>query len=204
MEKPAFLREDLWKEAPQDDLPRVGILLDEVRLTSDECMIPTSVLESIPELSGHPLVSFRQGTQFRLSADHAAGLFRAWGSGFSPEAAIVGAATEGARVLVTHRRIERNRKLIEDKKADFRREHGRLFCEVCSMDFREFYGPLWNERAIEVHHLNPLGELDEACRTTLQDLILACSNCHSLLHQTADVAENLRRLRQHFGSDGQA
>lgn len=198
VEKPEFLRGDLWKVVPQENLPHVGILLDEVRLTDSEGMIATSVLESLPELAGHPLVTVRQGTVFRLSAEQAIGLYREWG-GDAVSAEQRGAAVEeGSRLLVTHRRIERSRKLIEDKKAAFRQEHGRLFCEVCQIDHHTFYGESWSERAIEAHHLKPLGELAGACKTSLRDLLLVCSICHALIHQSSDVDENLRRLRQHF------
>jgi len=195
VKRPEHLRDDLWKTTPPEDVPVVGIQLDEVRLSAEEGMILTSELEALPELAGHPLVTFRQGTVFRLSAGQVVGLYQAWGGEISQAGK---KAEEGQRRLVTHQRIERNRKLIEDKKSAFRKEHGRLYCEVCETDFESMYAELWNERAIEAHHLKPLSQLDLPVITTLEDLILVCSNCHKLIHQTADVETNLKRLQKLF------
>lgn len=199
VEHPEYLREDLWKEGSRADVPVVGIQLDEVRLSTGEGMLSTSVLESLAELAGHPLVAFRQGTVFRLSAEQAMGLYREWGGEAVPLGQNGGPAVEeGRRLLVTHQRLERSRRLVEDKKQAFRQEHGRLFCEVCRVDHDAVYGALWSERAIEAHHLKPLGDLAGACQTTLRDLLLVCSTCHALIHQSSDVDGNLDRLRRHF------
>jgi len=196
---PEFLREDLWQPGSSraPNRPRVGIVVDEVRLTADDGMIPTSRLGAIPELERHPLVTVRRGTIFRLSAAHAVGLMREWGNrGLSDQTIPV--AREGARVLVTHLRIERDSKLVRDKKDMFRREHGRLFCELCQAAFSHIYGSSWDECAVEEHHLRPLGELAEACMTTLDDLLLVCGTCHRLIHRSQDVEENVRLLRRQF------
>lgn len=196
--KPEFLREDLWRVASREEFPHVGIQLEEVRLSIDEGMIPTAILESLDELIGHPLVTVRQGTVFRLSAEQAIGLFREWGGACDLDSRGTNKVEEGTRRLVTHQRIERSRKLVEDKKQAFRQQHGRLFCEVCGKDHSATYGDLWSERAIEAHHLKPLGELMGAFETSLDDLLLVCSICHALIHHSGGVEENLRRLRRHF------
>ena len=48
--------------------------------------------------------------------------------------------TEGSRRLVAHLKSERARGLPQAKKAAFRAEHGRLFCERCDLDPEEAYG----------------------------------------------------------------
>jgi len=86
-------------------------------------------------------------------------------------------AEEGERVNAETTFIIRNRALIEAKKAnsDFR-------CEVCEMNFKEEYGDI-GERFIIAHHLNPLGNREEASKTTLDDIALVCANCHAMLHR---------------------
>ena len=51
---------------------------------------------------------------------------------------------------------------------------------------------------IEVHHLAPLFSDSQPRRTTLDDLLLVCSNCHRMIHRTKDVDGNLEALRAHF------
>ena len=36
--------------------------------------------------------------------------------------------------------------------------------------------------------------------TRLEDLVFVCGKCHALIRRTKDANENLRGLRQHFGS----
>lgn len=91
-------------------------------------------------------------------------------------------ATEGRLLAVTHLRRERNRKLVERKKAQVLKRHGSLQCEVCGFDFRDRYG----ERGggyIECHHTKPLESLSaDGGMTELNDLALLCANCHRMVH----------------------
>jgi hypothetical protein len=89
---------------------------------------------------------------------------------------------EGNPKMVTHLRRERKPGLAEDKKAQFRRMHGKLFCEACDCDHSE-YGRL-AEKVFEVHHLRPLAKLRKAQKTKLSDLGVLCSNCHRAIHRT--------------------
>ena len=163
-------------------------------------MVPTARLQAIPEIEGRPLAEAPRGTVFRLSREHLAGVSREWGSTFDLEQMnYLPAATEGERRLRTHFQIERKSWLVREKKARFREEHGRLFCEVCRTDLESKYGACWDERAIEAHHIRPLSGLDEPKVTELSDLILICATCHRLVHRTGDVEENLQRLVAHFG-----
>ncbi|MEG3042365.1 MAG: HNH endonuclease [Clostridium sp.] len=36
---------------------------------------------------------------------------------------------------------------------------------------------------MEVHHIIPVSELKEDSKTNEQDIVLVCSNCHSILHR---------------------
>jgi HNH endonuclease len=62
---------------------------------------------------------------------------------------------------------------------------GRLACEVpgCGFDFLEQYGDLGYGYA-HVHHLKPLGiRSRKGSRTTLDDLVVICANCHAMIHR---------------------
>ena len=84
-----------------------------------------------------------------------------------------------------HQRRERNRKLVEKRKAQALKQHGRLRCEACEFDFEAQYG----ERGrgfIECHHTRPLHTLRLGDVTRLQDLALLCANCHRMVHATRE------------------
>jgi putative restriction endonuclease len=67
-------------------------------------------------------------------------------------------------------------------KENFRRKHGRLFCEACDFDFSRKYGNV-GDGFIEVHHITPVSELPPGAKTSVEDLVLVCSNCHRILHR---------------------
>ena len=98
-------------------------------------------------------------------------------------------AAEGTRRLVSHLRLERDRRLVEIKK---RHAAGSLKCEVCGFDFEEKYGRV-GRGFCEVHHRKPLGQSGES-RTRLQDLAIVCSNCHRMLHR-GDGSMSIQKLR---------
>lgn len=91
-------------------------------------------------------------------------------------------ALEGGASYKIHKKIERNKKIVESKKEDFIKKHGGLFCEVCSFSFEDVYGTALKRSSIECHHINPLAE-SGLKETRLSDLILLCPNCHRVLHQ---------------------
>jgi 5-methylcytosine-specific restriction enzyme A len=90
-------------------------------------------------------------------------------------------ADEGRLLTRLHRFRERDRRLVDRKKAGVLSKHGALRCEVCGFDFADTYGAL-GERFIEAHHVVPLSEAG-ATTTSLRDLSLVCSNCHRMLHR---------------------
>jgi len=90
-------------------------------------------------------------------------------------------ASEGRLPTRLHRVRERDRKLVERKKATALARQGSLPCEVYGFDFAATYGPL-GERFIEAHHILPLARAG-ATTTRLADLALVCSNCHRMLHR---------------------
>jgi 5-methylcytosine-specific restriction enzyme A len=89
---------------------------------------------------------------------------------------------EGRIIYRLHRARERNRALIERKKAQVLALHGRLACEVCGFDFAAVYGPL-GDGYIECHHAVALHESPEDRKSRLEDVVLVCANCHRMIHR---------------------
>lgn len=90
-------------------------------------------------------------------------------------------ADEGRLLTRLHRVRERDRQLVEQKKAAALASQTSLPCEVCGFDFAVVYGEL-GERFIEAHHIIPLAQAGIS-KTRLADLALVCSNCHRMLHR---------------------
>ena len=84
---------------------------------------------------------------------------------------------------------------FKDAKERFIKEHGKLYCEVCGFDFTEKYGEL-GKSFIEAHHLKPVSELKEGEKTNINDLVMVCSNCHSMIHRHKEKLsrENLKSI----------
>lgn len=90
--------------------------------------------------------------------------------------------SEGELVLSQHLMHERNSKIATLAKKRFKEKHeGRLYCEVCGFDFFEKYGDIGKD-FIEAHHKKPVSKMDPGNFTTVNDFIMVCSNCHSMLH----------------------
>ena len=91
-------------------------------------------------------------------------------------------AEEGRVVLRLHRSRERDRKLVQLKKAQVLEACGALMCEVCDFNFAARYGQI-GEDFIEAHHTKPVSTLKPGDRARTADLALVCSNCHRMLHR---------------------
>lgn len=102
-------------------------------------------------------------------------------------------AFEGAEKFVLHRAAERDPRIRMLKLKAFLKEHGKLFCEVCGFNFEETYGQI-GRGLIEVHHLIPISEMEPDHKTTIDELMCICSNCHFAVHN-GDADANLRSLR---------
>lgn len=90
---------------------------------------------------------------------------------------------EGKSVLKEHLRKERNPKLIRDAKKVFKEKNGFLFCEICGMNFEQTYGKLGKD-FIEAHHnKEAIANMDDLSETKIEDLVMLCSNCHSMVHR---------------------
>jgi putative restriction endonuclease len=102
---------------------------------------------------------------------------------------------EGKKMLRQHVLRERNPKLVLRAKELFLSKHHFLFCEVCNFNFEAIYGEL-GKGFIEAHHIKPISELTEGEKTSVNDLIMVCSNCHKMLHRKRPwiTQEQLQKL----------
>ena len=89
---------------------------------------------------------------------------------------------EGGLLYRYHLSRERNTNIVKKKKEKVFKLYGKLECELCSFDFKKIYGEV-GHGFIECHHKKPLYTLIEETETTLDDLMLVCSNCHRMLHR---------------------
>ena len=94
---------------------------------------------------------------------------------------LIAEASEGKILTNSHIVRERNRKLIQKKKKSVLQKTGRLVCEAYEFDFADKYGER-GKGFIECHHIKPLRDLKPGSTTRLNDLVLLCSNCHSMVH----------------------
>ncbi|QIZ99413.1 HNH endonuclease [Leifsonia sp. PS1209] len=92
-------------------------------------------------------------------------------------------AEEGGVLERWARTRERSKPLRDAKISISKSQRGNLACEICGFDFHRFYGELGADFA-EVHHLVPL-HVAGPSQTSLDDLVILCSNCHRMCHRNA-------------------
>lgn len=90
-------------------------------------------------------------------------------------------AAEGTILTRLHHYRERDRGLVEKRKAQELKRTGRLACEACAFEFGAAYGAR-GAAYIEAHHTRPLETLEPGARTKVSDLALLCANCHRMVH----------------------
>lgn len=90
--------------------------------------------------------------------------------------------SEGRVAYRLHKRRERSSVLVRKAKAEFKKKHGRLFCEVCGFDFEKVYG-LIGEDFIEAHHVQHISRKVKNSKTKISDLAIVCANCHRIFHR---------------------
>jgi 5-methylcytosine-specific restriction endonuclease McrA len=73
-------------------------------------------------------------------------------------------------------------------------------CRVCEQTFEEIYGDLGRGFA-ESHHLYPLSRKKNSTKTSVDDLVTVCANCHRMLHlmrgREHDLQDLKRRMQAH-------
>lgn len=90
---------------------------------------------------------------------------------------------EGRVLERLHLSRERNPKLRARKIAAVRRATGTIACQACGFNFAVTYGDRGADY-IECHHRVPL-HASGPTTTSLDDLVLICSNCHRMIHHQA-------------------
>jgi hypothetical protein len=199
VKKPEALGDDLW--VSQQDEPseiKVGIEVEEVKLTSEEGMLERKFLKTHPVISKNRIITKPVGTVFRLSSEEEYVLGILWKADYTRDSNVNYFATERGLQLKSQYRRERSRKLIVLKKEQYKKTDGPLRCEICGLSFAEIYPKSLGEDFIEVHHKTPLSRIESVIRTTLDDLLLVCANCHRMIHRTKDCEKNLELLLNHF------
>jgi len=96
-----------------------------------------------------------------------------------------------------HKYRERNSKVVQLAKRNFKNKNGRLFCQVCEFDFEEEYGEIGAD-FIEAHHTIPVSEMKAGHKTKIEDIAMLCPNCHRMAHKKRPwlkMAE-LKQLRE--------
>lgn len=97
---------------------------------------------------------------------------------------------EGAKeILIEKKRQKRNDKL----RAKAIEQYG-LNCYVCGLNFEDRYGN-YGAGYIELHHLSLLANSKGERKTTVHDVRVVCSNCHSVLHHQGRVPMDLDELK---------
>ncbi|MCI0703971.1 MAG: HNH endonuclease [Planctomycetia bacterium] len=106
--------------------------------------------------------------------------------------------SEGKVRLRLHRRKERNRTVVRQRKQQvLKTQQGKLLCEVCDFDFVALYGEELGYGFAECHHRVPLAQLTEEHRITPDELAIVCANCHRILHRRLNLTvEKLRGIVQ--------
>lgn len=196
VEDPERLGEFLWTE-PSGELSdvQVGIHLDEIRLSPEEGMLTRAQLELDEFLSKLAIVTVRQGTNFKVNASEWERLFSFWDSAHNcdiSEQYSGGSWREGATYFWLHKARERNREVVELAKKRFVAIHSDLFCQVCGFSFGKTYGEL-GAGFIEAHHVKPIASMQPGEVTKVEDIMLLCSNCHSVVHR-GDAVTTLKKL----------
>ena len=90
--------------------------------------------------------------------------------------------SEGKEYYRLHRMRERKPGVVKQAKKLYVKKHGRLFCEVCAVDFSKIYGDR-GDNFIEGHHRKLVSEMKEGDKTKAEDIAMLCSNCHRMIHK---------------------
>lgn len=106
--------------------------------------------------------------------------------------------SEGKYYIKQHIQRERNQKLIYLAKKLFKEKNGKLYCEACGFSFIERYGKI-GEDFIEAHHIKPVSNMAQNEKTKIEDIVMLCSNCHSMIHRKKPwlTYNELKRLIKH-------
>ena len=89
---------------------------------------------------------------------------------------------EGKIVERIHKARERNLEVVQIAKDNFKKKHGRIFCQICDFDFEKTYGRLGID-FIEGHHTIAVRDMIPGHKTKPEDIAMLCANCHRMVHK---------------------
>lgn len=102
---------------------------------------------------------------------------------------------EGQITKIYGRKYERNPQIRRAFVKNFKKKHGRVYCEACGFDFGKTYGKL-GEGFIEVHHNKPISSFKDEHEVDIEkDLNCLCSNCHRMIHANKKRILSVEELR---------
>ena len=102
---------------------------------------------------------------------------------FRNNSELTGEFPEGKIVERTHKARERNSKVVDLAKSNFKKSHGKLYCQVCKFDFEEKYGNIGKD-FIEGHHTIAVSEMHPDYKTKPEEIAMLCPNCHRMVHKS--------------------
>jgi hypothetical protein len=95
---------------------------------------------------------------------------------------ITGEFPEGRIIEQAHKTRERSSKVVLVAKENFKRLHGKLYCQVCDFDFEEWYGDHGKD-FIEGHHTLAVSQMPPGYQTKPEEIAMLCGNCHRMAHK---------------------
>lgn len=95
---------------------------------------------------------------------------------------LTGEFPEGKIAERTHKTRERNSKVVELAKRNFKKLHGKLFCQICKFDFEKTYGNV-GKNFIEGHHTIAVSDMPPDYKTKPEEIAMLCGNCHRMVHK---------------------
>ena len=101
---------------------------------------------------------------------------------FASNSEMTGEFPEGKLVERTHKARERNNQVISLAKDNFKKSHGRLYCQICEFDFEKNYGEIGKD-FIEGHHTIAVCDMTPEHKTKIEDIAMLCANCHRMIHK---------------------
>lgn len=90
-------------------------------------------------------------------------------------------AIEGRKKLLVHYEKERDPVFMSKCKENYSLKDPSMKCEICGFSFLENYGEI-GRGFIEGHHKKPIYELSKETIIRSDDIVMVCSNCHSMIH----------------------
>lgn len=191
---PKKLLEEYWKKEEVSPV-KVGIKIDEARLSLPNGLVESALLQRDAELAGMQLLTARQGTNFKLSENEFKKVHRLWTGGdlFSDLASSY-ETEEGSITLKLHKFRERDKKLVQLAKDNFIKKNKELFCSVCGYNFNKLYGFDY----AEAHHIKPLSMIKAGEKVSVSELAILCANCHRAVHRinSTDPWNDLLKLHK--------